>query len=150
MQQNFFKQVNLLAKSLVIFGVLLGGLLFGLMYLSNHPEILNKKETFQALSPVETVVMDEQVIVESGFINDDGVSLVIQNCTQCHSSKLVTQNRMSYEGWDATITWMQETQNLWTLGNRREPIVRYLAKNYAPKEEGRRANLTEIEWYVLE
>ena len=93
--------------------------------------------------------LDATTISRSGFVNDKGVSQVIQNCTQCHSSKLVTQNRMSKEGWESTITWMQETQNLWDLGGKQEIIVTYLTKNYGPVSKGRRENLTNIEWYEL-
>jgi len=85
----------------------------------------------------------------TGFVEDDGLMLVVNNCTNCHSAKLVTQNRMSKERWVTTIRWMQETQNLWDLGANEEPIVSYLAKNYAPIQKGRRQNLSNIEWYEL-
>jgi len=75
---------------------------------------------------------------------------VVNNCTNCHSAKLVTQNRMSKERWRATIRWMQETQNLWDLGKNEEIIVDYLATYYAPTEKGRRQNLENIEWYALD
>ena len=45
---------------------------------------------------------------------------------------------------------MQETQNLWDLGKNEDIIVKYLATYYAPEKKGRRQNLTNIEWYVLE
>ncbi len=48
------------------------------------------------------------------------------------------------------IHWMQETQNLWDLGDNEALIVAYLAKNYPPGKKGRRARLTNIEWYDLE
>ena len=56
---------------------------------------------------------------------------------------------MSKERWLATIRWMQETQNLWDLGENETAIVNYLAKNYAPNKVGRRQNLTNIDWYEL-
>ncbi|MFP4090849.1 MAG: hypothetical protein ACLFUB_11340 [Cyclobacteriaceae bacterium] len=87
--------------------------------------------------------------VSTGFIADDNYQLVVNNCTSCHSSKLVTQNRATKEGWKKMIKWMQETQNLWDLGENEEPIVEYLAKNYAPEFKGRRAALTNVEWYEL-
>lgn len=52
---------------------------------------------------------------------------------------------MTKEGWVATIRWMQETQNLWDLGNQEEAIVNYLATNYASQKKGRRKVLTDIE-----
>lgn len=77
--------------------------------------------------------------------------LVMANCISCHSANLITENRMTAEGWRNTIKWMQETQKLWDLGPNTEKIVAYLADNYAPIENGRRKNL-KIEtddWYVL-
>lgn len=94
--------------------------------------------------------IENGVHVRTGFVDADGLMLVVNNCTNCHSAKLVTQNRMSKEQWVATIRWMQETQNLWDLGNNEEAIVNYLATNYAPSKKGRRQNLTDIEWYELE
>ena len=56
---------------------------------------------------------------------------------------------MSREGWVATIRWMQETQNLWDLGENETAIVDYLATHYAPDQKGRRENLATTEWYQL-
>ncbi|EAR16680.1 monoheme cytochrome c, putative [Robiginitalea biformata HTCC2501] len=86
----------------------------------------------------------------TGFREGDGLPLVITHCTPCHSAELVTQNRMTREGWESTIRWMQETQNLWDLGENEAAILDYLATYYAPEEQGRRPNLEDIEWYELE
>ncbi|WP_405246304.1 monoheme cytochrome C [Cellulophaga sp. Asnod2-G02] len=94
--------------------------------------------------------IENGIHVRTGFVDGEGLMLVVQNCTSCHSAKLVTQNRMSREKWLATIRWMQETQNLWDLGVNEEPILNYLSTNYAPNQIGRRANLTNIDWYKLE
>jgi len=69
-----------------------------------------------------------------------------------HSPKLITQNRATRAGWKQMIDWMQETQGLQDLGEHETAILDYLAKHYAPEEEGRRRNLNmeEVEWYVLE
>jgi cytochrome c1 len=105
---------------------------------------------------VETPVeIDEDSIengvhVRTGFVAAEGLMTVVNNCTNCHSAKLVTQNRMTKERWVATIKWMQETQNLWDLGKNQEIIVNYLAVNYAPNKKGRRQILTNIDWYELE
>jgi hypothetical protein len=56
--------------------------------------------------------------------------LVMANCSGCHSTRLVTQNRMSLEGWLHTIRWMQEKHNLWDLGDGETKIVAYLGKHY--------------------
>ncbi len=94
--------------------------------------------------------IENGIHLRTGFVEGEGMQLVINNCTSCHSAKLVTQNRMSKEKWLATIRWMQETQNLWDLGVNEEAIVNYLATYYAPSKSGRRKNLEEIEWYDLE
>jgi hypothetical protein len=85
----------------------------------------------------------------SGFIQAPGLQETITNCTTCHSAQLVTQNRMTKEGWLSTIRWMQKTQNLWDLGDNEAIILEYLATNYAPEEKGRRENLQVDEWYIL-
>lgn len=104
---------------------------------------------------VTTPVEDENKIengihVRTGLIEAEGLMAVVNNCTNCHSSKLIIQNRMNAERWNATIKWMQETQNLWDLGENQEIIVNYLVTNYPPKKKGRRENLSNIEWYELE
>ncbi|MGA9269298.1 MAG: monoheme cytochrome C [Lutimonas sp.] len=93
--------------------------------------------------------IENGIHVRTGLIDDDGLMTVVANCTACHSAQLVTQNRMNKERWNATIRWMQETQNLWDLGDNQEIIVNYLVKNYPPTEKGRRENIKNIEWYDL-
>ncbi|MBO0593841.1 monoheme cytochrome C [Cellulophaga sp. E16_2] len=93
--------------------------------------------------------IENGIHVRTGFVEGEGLLLVVQNCTSCHSAKLVTQNRMSKDKWLATIRWMQETQNLWDLGVNEEPILNYLSTYYAPNQIGRRANLENVEWYEL-
>ena len=109
------------------------------------------KEEITVTSPVE---LDEDRIengvhVRTGFVDAEGLMMVVSNCTGCHSSKIILQNRMDTEGWNSTIKWMQETQNLWELGGNQEIIVNYLVTNYPPKDKGRRENLTGIDWYEL-
>lgn len=87
----------------------------------------------------------------TGLVLADGFELVRQNCTVCHSAKLITQNRATREGWASMIDWMQEKQGLWELGVNEAPILDYLATHYGVGEQaGRRANLEEVEWYILE
>jgi len=100
------------------------------------------------------VIEDEDKIengihLRTGLIEAEGLMTVINNCTNCHSAKLVTQNRMNTERWNATIKWMQETQNLWDLGENQKIIVNYLVTNYPVKPKGRRMNLENIDWYTL-
>ncbi len=149
MKDKFQKQVSAFSKVLLSFLVLILVLFGGLYYWVNR-----KPEPKIEEIPLEESIEDYDKVengihVATGFIDDEGVEATIQNCTSCHSAKLVTQNRMSREGWKATITWMQETQNLWDLGANEELILTYLAKNYAPTEKGRRQNLEDIEWYEL-
>lgn len=87
--------------------------------------------------------------VATGLKDAQGLSEVITNCTTCHSSKLVIQNRMGKEQWNATIRWMQETQGLWDLGDNQEIIVDYLTTNYPVFKKGRRAALKDIDWYTM-
>ena len=103
-----------------------------------------------ATTPVDEDRIENGIHVRTGFKDGDGLMTVVNNCTNCHSAKLVIQNRMNKERWDATIKWMQETQNLWDLGENQEVIVSYLVANYPPIEKGRRASLTNIDWYELE
>ncbi len=151
-ENKFKNQVRSLYYKLMLAFGLIGFAVFGFIYIALNPSVFFKK-------PTETIIVElpelaneikDGVHIVTGFVDDEGLTEVIQNCTNCHSAKLVTQNRMSKEGWIATIRWMQETQNLWDLGIQEETIVNYLATNYAPQNKGRRDNLTDIEWYVLE
>jgi hypothetical protein len=82
---------------------------------------------------------------------DENMLLVKGQCTGCHSTKLITMNRFTREGWQDKIRWMQKTQNLWDLGEAEPAILDYLTKYYSPEPKNdRRANLENIEWYNLE
>ena len=85
----------------------------------------------------------------TGLKEGEGLMIVITHCTACHSAQLITQNRMNKERWNATIRWMQETQNLWELGDNQAIIVNYLVENYPIDNKGRRENLQDIQWYEL-
>ncbi len=102
-----------------------------------------------------TIELDEDRIengihVTTGLIEAEGLMTVVRNCTNCHSAKLVTQNRMNKTRWNETIKWMQETQGLWELGGNQDIIVDYLVTNYPPIKKGRRLVLKNIDWYELE
>lgn len=100
--------------------------------------------------PAEDDRVVDGIHVATGLVVDSGFVQVKATCLACHSSKLITQNRADRAGWEKMIRWMQETQNLWDLGANEGIILDYLAKHYAPQNTGRRAPLTDIEWYVLE
>ena len=93
--------------------------------------------------------IENGIHVRTGLVDAPGLQETVNNCTNCHSAKLVIQNRMSAERWHATIRWMQETQNLWPLGEKEDIIVDYLVANYPPKNKGRREALVDVEWYSL-
>ena len=133
---------------IVIAGVIL---VFGvLFYIHIDPDLkvlsfIKKKESLDRAE----IKFENGFHQETGLIQDSGVKLVIATCTRCHSAKLVTQNRATREGWKNMIRWMQQTQNLWDLGENEDLILDYLAKNYAPGKAGRRAHLEEVDWYLL-
>lgn len=85
-----------------------------------------------------------------GFIEEGDYQLVRAQCTVCHSSKLVLQNRATREGWEKMIRWMQASQRLWDLGENEPKILDYLAKYYGPVDQGRRAPLKVDGWYEVE
>ncbi|EPA00279.1 hypothetical protein A33Q_0150 [Indibacter alkaliphilus LW1] len=108
-----------------------------------------KKETTAEVAPVDEDEWTAERIEEVGLVQGEGLQLVLTNCTNCHSAKLVTQNRFTREGWIQVIQWMQDTQGFWDLGPYEEPIVDYLSTHFAPEARGRRMPL-EVEWYSLE
>lgn len=136
-----------------------GALLFSgiasilLLFLVYDPSFSTFKKENTAVS-YSAIEIDEDAIengihIRTGFVDAEGLMTVVNNCTNCHSAKLVIQNRMNRARWEATIQWMQETQNLWDLGGNKEIIVNYLVSNYPPIDKGRRENLTNIEWYEV-
>lgn len=152
-QSNEYKKLVKKAERLAYSAVILIFISIGLVLFQIYDPTLSVFEntTKEALIDVE---VDEDRIVDgihirTGFVDDVGLMTVVNNCTNCHSSKLVIQNKMNADRWNATIKWMQETQNLWGLGGNQKIIVDYLVKNYPPVEKGRRASLTNINWYEL-
>jgi len=150
---NFFNQVKKVYRiMMVLFSlfIITGGLI---VYIMVNPGFLNiekKQEVAVVVEELDPDRIENGIHVSTGFIDAEGLMTVVRNCTSCHSSKLVLQNRMNVERWNATIKWMQETQNLPDLGKNQEIIVNYLATNYPPVDTGRRATLTDIDWYELE
>ncbi len=153
---KFGESVRGIYRLMVILWCFMGIITILGVYLIADPTL----SIFKNQAPAEEVVLitDEDdfdkiengIHVRTGFIDAPGLMETVNNCTNCHSSKLVLQNRMNKERWAATIKWMQETQNLWDLGKNEAIIIDYLVENYPPKEMGRRENLEVVEWYVLE
>jgi len=131
--------------------VITGG---GLIYYMFNPGFFDFKSKSETVVSVPLDLDEDRIEngihLRTGLADAVGLMVVVNNCTNCHSAKLVIQNRMSAERWNTTIKWMQETQNLWDLGGNQEIIVNYLVTNYPPKAKGRRMALTDIDWYELE
>ena len=153
---NFRKQVKAIHRLMILLFVLMGATAAGVILLLHQPDFTN----YEAGQPdiIYTEVPEEEddfdkivngIHLRTGLKDGEGLMEVVNNCTNCHSAQLVTQNKMNKERWLATIRWMQETQNLWDLGQNEEIIINYLVTNYPPTKKGRRANLQHIEWYEL-
>ncbi|MFY0690177.1 MAG: cytochrome C [Cyclobacteriaceae bacterium] len=134
----------------VAFALIIVALIATLMMAFDPGFFENKEETAIAQVKNEDPNQIENGIhVRTGLVEGEGLMTVVNNCTHCHSSKLIIQNRMSAERWNATIRWMQETQNLGDLGENQATIVKYLTTYYPVKRKGRREKLTNIDWYEL-
>lgn len=97
----------------------------------------------EAAPPPEPVVAAEPALDPvTGFKMTGDWELVRANCTACHSSKLITQQRGTSQQWLTMIRWMQKKQNLWQFDPAtEEKIINYLAENYPPSDAQRRAAL---------
>jgi ABC-type taurine transport system substrate-binding protein len=56
---------------------------------------------------------------DSGLVIAPGFTETKQNCTVCHSAKLITQSRADRDGWLSMIRWMQKTQKFVAAGPQR-------------------------------
>lgn len=155
---HLIKVLNLLQR-LVVLALLMVMVVTGLLIIwVNDPTLVflnttdNKpeKETLVVGATSLKSEIADGIHIATGFKADEGMDKVITHCTACHSSKLVIQNRATREGWEQMIIWMQQTQKLWDLGRDKDVVIDYLARNYAPEKQGRRQNLSEIEWYELD
>lgn len=153
-EDTFRKQIKKVYHlMLLLFSLFLitGGML---VYYTINPDFLNFKTKTETIVSIPIEIDEDKIEngihVRTGLIEGEGLMTVINNCTNCHSSKLIIQNRMNTKRWNETIKWMQETQNLWDLGKNQEIIVNYLVNNYPPKDKGRREILSNINWYELQ
>jgi len=153
---------SLLVSSLVLLGLALcvGAMLLALIA---HPEWFSRNEEPEDVIVPERVVesapmgplasaegeVKDGIDVATGFVAEGAYKMVKMHCTACHSAKLVLQNRATREGWKEMVHWMQETQNLWDLGEQEAPILDYLAKHYGPVKKGRRLALEIETWYEI-
>ena len=155
---SLFKAISLVKSSalLVLFSVL-GGIIY-LSFQSSidkalqpSPDPIESKSHNGDTNTLDPNRVEKGIHVETGMVYDDNFELVRRSCTSCHSSKLVTQNRATRDGWKQMIVWMQETQELQDLGKYEVKILDYLEKNYSPKDVGRRQNIKieDEDWYVI-
>lgn len=80
-------------------------------------------------------VEEEPNVFPDGPARDD----VFYFCTGCHSSRLIRNQAMSRERWDATLTWMTERHGMSELeGEERERFLRYLTQAFGPDADGQR------------
>jgi len=154
--QKFKEQIRSIYRLLSLLLVLFAVTALGVLYLLSDPSfsIFKSDDAVATYVPVteedDFDKIENGIHVRTGLLEAEGLMTVVNNCTNCHSALLVTQNRMNEERWIATIRWMQETQNLWDLGKNESIIVNYLVTNYPPMAKGRREVLSNIEWYELQ
>lgn len=92
------------------------------------------------LAPTITHAQEIELDAFTGLKMSGDWELVRNNCIACHSPKLITQQRGSEGQWLNMIRWMQNKQNLWQFEPETEArIIAYLAKNYPPQADRRRA-----------
>lgn len=59
-------------------------------------------------------------------------------CTACHGYKLVSNQGMTRDQWDETLTWMTERHGMPNIqGTDRDLILDYLATHHPPKAPAR-------------
>jgi len=93
-----------------------------------------------AATPAPVAAAEPQLDPTTGLKMVGDWETVRANCTACHSSRLITQQRGSAEQWLTMIRWMQKKQNLWVFDPVTESkIIGYLAENYPPSDAQRRA-----------
>jgi len=92
------------------------------------------------LATSATVAQETEIDAFTGLKKTGDWELVRANCIACHSPKLITQQRGTSAQWLTVIRWMQEKQNLWQFEPAvEEKIIAYLAENYPPQADRRRA-----------
>jgi hypothetical protein len=130
--------------------VLLLGAGMGILAFQGHFTSAGGKANAEEKTEMTVAAVVDGKDVETGLIAGDGYLTVKQNCTGCHSSKLITQNHLSRDRWEQTIRWMQKNQNLAQLGENETVILDYLSTYYGPQNSGRRKALEQPVWYRLE
>lgn len=135
-------------KERIVVGLILSFFWLWVLTSCNAPK--EEKDTSVVVGMIDPLLVENGIHVATGFKAEGDYMTVVANCTSCHSSKLILQNRATKEGWEEMIRWMQQTQKLWDLGENEEKILNYLATHYGPEDKGRRAPLAVEEWYEIE
>jgi len=152
--EAFRNSVKAIYKGFVVAFLFIGFAVIAIGYFIVNPNSplfdAPASEVYVAVEEVDEDLIENGIHLRTGLIAAEGFMTVVNNCTNCHSAKLVIQNRMNEERWATTIDWMQRTQNLGDLGANEAIIINYLAANYPPTKVGRRSNLANIDWYELE
>lgn len=118
-----------------------GALLFGVLLVGCR-EASDAGVKRKATGVKTKKVVTPQIDPATQLVQDEDFGLVVSQCLGCHSSRLIVQNHKDADQWRASIRWMQKTQNLWPLAPEvEERIVAYLARNYGPRLQGRRASI---------
>ena len=83
-------------------------------------------------APAQEVEEDPSVFPEGPYRDE-----VFYLCTACHSSRLVRNQALSRERWDATLTWMTERHGMPELrGEERAQVLDYLEAHFGPTAQG--------------
>lgn len=151
MEDRFIKLVRLAVRAVTLVLAVCALMTIGLIYFQffYQPSHFDFEEPRQFGVATSFDDVKDGIHLPTGLKAELNFELVVTNCTGCHSAKLITQNRADANGWNNIITWMQETQNLWDLGEDKSRIIDYLSRNYAPEQQGRRKPLANVEWYQL-
>ena len=150
-KKEFVDRIERETKRLIrAYGFLLAIIVLTIYVQLKHPTLWSSQEIKIEVVGSALPQFENGLHVETGLKEGENLQMVISNCTNCHSAKMITQNRATREGWLHMIEWMQETQGLWELGDNEPLILDYLAANYAPEKKGRRAPLMNIDWYDLD
>jgi hypothetical protein len=90
-----------------------------------------------AAPPAASVFAQEVAEEPTAFPEGEHRDDVFYFCTACHSSRLVSNQAMSRERWDDTLTWMTERHGMPPLaGEERERVLDYLTAAFGPAAGG--------------
>jgi hypothetical protein len=119
---------------------------------SMYFSFLNVKPKMQIHVPLQESLADTlKKDAETGLVVDENLYMIKAQCTGCHSTKLISANHFTRDGWKQKIRWMQAKHNLWELGDTEKQVLDYLEKYYGPTQvTARRAPLKNIQWYKLQ